>query len=191
MGSCLPREDFQILFIFLEMFRREWTGNDGSWSPGEIVASKEDAGRWNGDWGKEKREKKGDMTGNTGKREKRQSFDPGREWLIMHMQTLSIPHINRNLFFPTPHQNWDSKWNEFVKSVNKCMQTYAHVQRFKYIININVVLLYHVSYFSAVHESPFTALGAAVPLMWSALTCALVSVGSKQWAGLCCHEWWC
>lgn len=141
--------------------------------------------------GKKKRGKKGDMTGNTGKREKRQSFDPGREWSIMHMQTLSIPHINRNLFFPTPHQNWDSKWNEFVKSVNKCMQTYAHVQRFKYIININVVLLYHVSYFSAVHESPFTALGAAVPLMWSALTCALVSVGSKQWAGLCCHEWWC
>lgn len=61
------------------------------------------------------------------------------------------------------------------------MQTYAHVQRFKYIyININVVLLYHVSYFSAVHESSFAALGAAVPLMWSALTCALVSVGSMQ-----------
>lgn len=29
--------------------------------------------------GKKKRGKKGDMTGNTGKREKRQSFDPGRE----------------------------------------------------------------------------------------------------------------
>lgn len=133
MGSCLPREDSQILFSFLEMFRREWTGNDGSWSPGEIIASKADAGRWNGDWGGKKKGKKDDMTGHMGKREKRHSFDPGREWLIMHMQTLNIPHINRNLFFPTSHQNWDSNGNEFVKSVNKCMQTYAHVQRFKYI----------------------------------------------------------
>lgn len=32
------------MFIVLGGFQRERAGNDGSWSPGEIVASKEDAG---------------------------------------------------------------------------------------------------------------------------------------------------
>lgn len=32
------------MFIVLGGFQGERAGNDGSWSPGEIVASKEDAG---------------------------------------------------------------------------------------------------------------------------------------------------
>lgn len=42
--SCLPRECSQTMFIVLGGFQGERAGNDGSWSPGEIVASKEDAG---------------------------------------------------------------------------------------------------------------------------------------------------
>lgn len=44
LGSCLPRERSQTMFIVLGGFQGERAGNDGSWSPGEIVASKEDAG---------------------------------------------------------------------------------------------------------------------------------------------------
>lgn len=52
--------------------------------------------------------------------------------------------------------------------------------------NVNVALLYHVSYFSAVQYSPFAALRAAAALKWSALTCALVSAGSRAGRELDC-----
>lgn len=56
--SCLPRECSQTMFIVLGGFQGEWAGNDGSWSPGEVDASKEDAGMWTSGWGKENRNKK-------------------------------------------------------------------------------------------------------------------------------------
>lgn len=53
------------MFIVLGGFQRERAGNDGSWSPGEIVASKEDAGGWGGgceERGERKKEKQKRMT---------------------------------------------------------------------------------------------------------------------------------
>lgn len=82
------------MFIVLGGFQGERAGNDGSWSPGDIVASKEDAGMWKGAGGRKKKQKD-DMTGHVGRREKRQSVDPGREWLFMHMQRLETPQINQ------------------------------------------------------------------------------------------------
>lgn len=56
--SCLPRECSQTMFIVLGGFQGERAGNDGSWSPGEIVASKEDAGMWRGGWWEKEKRKK-------------------------------------------------------------------------------------------------------------------------------------
>lgn len=38
LRSCLPRERSQTMFIVLGGFQGERAGNDGSWSPGEVVA---------------------------------------------------------------------------------------------------------------------------------------------------------
>lgn len=67
------------MFIVLGGFQGERAGNDGSWSPGDIVASKEDARKWKGGVRERKKKQKDDMTGNVGKRKKTQSVDPGRE----------------------------------------------------------------------------------------------------------------
>lgn len=45
------------MFIVLGGFQGERAGNDGSWSPGEVVASKEDAGRGCEERGERKKEK--------------------------------------------------------------------------------------------------------------------------------------
>lgn len=54
---CLPRERSQTMFIVLRGFQGERAGNDGIWSPGEVVASKEDAGKGGEERGERKKEK--------------------------------------------------------------------------------------------------------------------------------------
>lgn len=48
------------MFIVLGGFQGERAENDGRWSPGDIVASKEDAEMWN--VGRERRKQKDDTT---------------------------------------------------------------------------------------------------------------------------------
>lgn len=55
--SCLPRERSQTMFIVLGGFQGERAGNDGCWSPGEVVASKEDAGGRGEERGERRKEK--------------------------------------------------------------------------------------------------------------------------------------
>lgn len=45
------------MFIVLGGFQGERAGNDGSWSPGEVVASKEDAGGRGEEKGERRKEK--------------------------------------------------------------------------------------------------------------------------------------
>lgn len=59
--SCLPRERSQTMFIVLGGFQGERAGNDGSWSPGEVVACKGVGGVKKG-VRERKRNKKNDMT---------------------------------------------------------------------------------------------------------------------------------
>ena len=143
-------------------------------------------GRW--EWEKEKEKQKDDMTGYVGRKD--QSVDPGREWLIMHMQRMATPQKKKKdtSIIICPHTR--SGEQVCLRSVSK----HTHKQRIKYSQesqrnlhlfppskpNINVALLRDTWYFSAVQYFPCAAVGAAMSLKWSALTCALVRAGSRR-----------
>lgn len=84
------------MFIVLGGFQGERAGNDGSWSPGEIVASKGDAGDV-----KKKKKQKDDMTRHEGRRERRQSVDPWkRVFTHAHAETV---HTTYKSITTSPH----------------------------------------------------------------------------------------
>ncbi len=137
-------------------------------------------------WGEvreRQKKQKDDMTRHVGRREKRQSVDPGREWLIMHMQRLATPHINQYPFLPTPHQQLKQilVCNVYVKSENKHTSKHLHAWTVKYSQEIQRKLCW-ASWFvffpiKTKHKCCFTV---------SCFTFFSNRLVSLYWSG-CCH----
>lgn len=130
--SCLPRQCSQTMFIVLGGFQGE---RAGSWSPREIVASKEDAGMWNGGrWRGEEEKQKGwhDKTRRE-EGEKTVSWPWKRVINHAHAENDHTTCKSITISFPKPHRHLKQiqVFNAYVKSENK--HPSKHLQTWSYI----------------------------------------------------------